>query len=114
MKVYNPNIEERAFLYQEAQALEPLIKDLGSLTVLVEEQPTAKSGAAQRERFRVTFLVAPETVGLRVQATNSDLFAAAIAAKSETQRQLNALINALPTTRQIPAHQAMIPPQLLH
>jgi ribosome-associated translation inhibitor RaiA len=87
MKVYNPSIEERAFLYQEAQDLAPLVKDIGSLSVLVEEQ--AQSG------FRVTFLVAPESMGLQIHAENDNLFAATIAAKEEAQRQLNTLINAL-------------------
>lgn len=87
MKVYNPSLEERAFLYQEAQDLAPLVKELGSLSVLVEQEP--KSG------FRVTFLVAPESMGLQIHAENDNLFEATIAAKEEAQRQLNMLINAL-------------------
>lgn len=94
MKIYNPSAEERAFLYQEAQDLAPLVKDLGTLSVLVEE--TEQSAAAASEnRYRVTFLVAPESMGLQIQAENPNLFAATIEAKEETQRQLNALINAL-------------------
>lgn len=88
MRVYNPSLEERAFLYQEAQDLAPLVKDIGSLSILVEEQDT-QSG------FRVTFLVAPESMGLQIHAENDNLFAATIAAKEEAQRQLNALVNAL-------------------
>lgn len=94
MRVYNPSAEERAFLYQEAQDLAPLVKDLGSLSVLVEEMEE-KSSASAENRYRVTFLVAPESMGLQVQAENPNLFAATIQAKEETQRQLNALINAL-------------------
>jgi ribosome-associated translation inhibitor RaiA len=91
MRVYNPSLEERAFLYQEAQDLAPLVKELGSLSILVEEE--AKSG------YRVTFLVAPESMGLQIHAENDNLFAATIAAKEEAQRQLNALINALNGTQ---------------
>lgn len=92
MKIYNPSLEERAFLYQEAQDLAPLVKDIGSLSVMVE-QNEPKNG------YRVTFLVAPESMGLQIHADASDLFQATMDAKKETQRQLNALINALPTAR---------------
>lgn len=89
MKIYSPNREERAFLYQEAQDLESLMKDLGSLSIMVEE-------TARKQNFRVTFVLAPESVGMKVQATDRNLFEAAIAAKEEAQRQLNAIVNALP------------------
>ncbi|MBX3020990.1 MAG: hypothetical protein KF799_04880 [Bdellovibrionales bacterium] len=105
MKIYNPNREERAFLYQEAHDLEALMKDLGSLTVMVEQlQPkrTKTSG------YRVTFMVAPESVGMRVQATDSNLYEATIAAKEETLRQLNAIVNSLPVELN------KVPPELLH
>lgn len=87
MKVYNPTTEERAFLYQEAQDLAPLVRELGSLSIMVESE--AENG------YRVTFLVAPESMGLQIQAENDNLFAATIAAKEEAQRQLNTLVNAL-------------------
>jgi len=86
MKLYMPNAEERAFLFQEAQALEGLMKEIGSLRVVVET-------AEPKTRYRVTFVVAPESVGMRVQATAQDLYQAAIAAKEETERQLNAIVN---------------------
>ena len=107
MKVYNPSREERAFLYQEAQSLELLIKNLGSLTVLVEQNPA-------HQDFRVTFMVAPETVGMRVQATDSNLFSATMAAKAETERQLNALVNALPRAHQEDQTDQTLPSENLH
>ena len=94
MKIYNPNIEERAFLYKEAQALAPLIKDFGSLSVLVEEL-TPKEGHKAENRYRVTFVVAPESVGMQVQAENANLYDATIAAKEEAEKQLSFLMNAL-------------------
>jgi hypothetical protein len=111
MKVYNPNREERAFLYQEAQDLEALMKDLGSLSVMVEE-----GGAGKRPspRYRVTFVVAPETVGMKVQATDSNLLDATIAAKTEAQKQLNAIVNSLPRQWNIDLKNFKIPSELLH
>ena len=112
MKIYNPNSEERAFLYQEAHDLEGMMKDLGSLTVMVEEIKP-KRAVVDGSRFRVTFMVAPESVGMRVQATDTNLFEATIAAKEETLRQLNAIVNAMP--RQWNADSsAKIPPEQLH
>jgi hypothetical protein len=94
VKIYTPNREERAFLYQEAQDLEALMKDLGSLSVMVEE--TALKKGRDRSKFRVTFVLAPESVGMKVQATDRNIFDATIAAKEEAQRQLNAIVNSMP------------------
>lgn len=111
MKIYNPSREERAFLYQEAHDLEGLMKDLGSLTVMVEEVASKKTNKA---RFRVTFMVAPESVGMRVQATDANLFDATIAAKEETLRQLNAIVNALPREWKTESEGVAISPGSLH
>lgn len=100
MKVYSPDPEERAFLYQEAQALEPLVKDLSSLTVVVEEFPQIKAGKARKGQglFRVSFVLGPEAGGMRIQATDQNIYKATMAAKNEAEKQLNALVNALPRT----------------
>ena len=87
MKIYNPSREERAFLYQEAQDLEALTKNLGSLSVVVEERA---------DDFRVTFMVAPETLYLRVTATEANMYHAAVSGKTEAVGRLSALVNALP------------------
>jgi hypothetical protein len=110
MKSYIPNAEERAFLFQEAQDLEPLIKELGTLSVLVEET-LGKGRGRKKPHYRVTFLVAPESVGMKVQATDKNLYDATIAAKRETERQLNAIVNSMP--RQAEAL-TKIPPEFLH
>ena len=112
MKIYNPNQEERAFLYQEAHDLEGMMKDLGSLTVMVEEI-NPKRAVTKGPRYRVTFMVAPESVGMRVQATDANLFEATIAAKEETLRQLNAIVNAMPRQSNVEAI-GKIPPEQLH
>lgn len=98
MRIYSPNREERAFLYQEAQDLEALMKELGSLSVMVEETVSKKRHIS---RFRVTFVLAPESVGMTVQATDKNIFDATIAAKEEAQRQLNAIVNSLPRNPRI-------------
>jgi hypothetical protein len=109
MKIYSPTTEERAFLYQEAQSLEPLLRDLGSLTVLVEEVPHKKTD----DEYRVTFVVAPETGGMRIHATDKNIYDATIAAKVEAERQLNAILNSLPRS-QLQAGQVHIPTEFLH
>jgi len=99
MKIYIPSLEERAFLYQNALALQPLVKDLGSLSLVVEETE------GKAPRYRVTFMVAPESVGMQIQAESLSLYDATVAAKDEAERQLNALVNELPAT---------VPPETLH
>lgn len=114
MKIYNPNREERAFLYQEAQDLEVLVKDFGSLSVMVEEIAPKQTPAARKNNFRVTFMVAPESVGMKVQATDSNLFDATIAAKEETVRQLSAIVNSMPRDFNADASQGKPSTELLH
>ena len=109
MTIYNPNREERAFLYQEAQDLEPLIKELGSLTVVVEERATDERG-----RFRVTFVIAPDTYAMRVPASHADLFSATIAAKEETLRQLNSIVNSMPRPNAVLDPGLRPPHEVLH
>ncbi len=92
------------------------MKDLGSLTVMVEEvDPAGKSASKRKNKYRVTFVVAPESVAMRVQATDANLFEAAMAAKEETLRQLNAIVNSMP--REWKAGEmngGLIPPSSLH
>ena len=114
MKVYTPNREERAFLYQEAQDLEPLMKNLGSLSVLIEETAQKGRKGAVESRYRVTFVVAPESVGMKVQASHDNLFAATISAKTETLRQLNAIVNAMPQDKEGTAPNVTLVRELLH
>jgi hypothetical protein len=114
MTIYNPSREERAFLYQEAQDLEPLMKDLGSLTVMVEEVVPSDT-VKKKNRYRVTFVVAPESVAMRVQATDTNLFEAAMAAKEEAARQLNAIVNSMPRQWNMDAaNGGKLPPEALH
>lgn len=115
MTIYNPSREERAFLYQEAQDLEPLMKDLGSLTVMVEEVNPSDASKKRKNKYRVTFVVAPESVAMRVQATDANLFEAAMAAKEETLRQLNAIVNSMPREwRADDLRGGLVPPAGLH
>ncbi len=113
MKAYQPSREERAFLFQEAQDLEPLVKDLGSLSVIVEEVKSLEAKNPQA-RYRVTFLVAPESFAMKVHATDKNIYEATIAAKAETQRQLNVLVNSLPKDWNAGATGVKIPSELLH
>lgn len=120
MKTYSPNLEERAFLFQEAQALAGLMKDMGSLSVMVEEvaaKPKADNAKSKQKKktkttsnFRVTFVVAPESFDMRVEATAKDIYQAAIAAREETERQLNAIVNEVPRSSQ----PTKIPFEFLH
>jgi hypothetical protein len=108
MSTYFPNAEERAFLFQEAQTLESLLKELGSLNVVVEEVPSKREGRSPK--YRVTFVVAPESMGMRVQATAADVYEAAIAAREETARQLSMIVNEAPRKRKA----SKIPFEFLH
>lgn len=112
MKIYNPNREERAFLYQEAQGLEHLVKNLGSLSVMVEEMVTKSEDRAND--YRVTFMVAPESFGMKVAAIDDNMFDATIAAKNEVVRQLSAIVNSMPRAPGADANDRALSSQTLH
>lgn len=103
MKLYQPNQDEKAFLYQQAFELESLVKDLGSLSVMVEEM-----GNKTRHKFVVTFVVAPEAMQFRVRAMGDTLVEATMAAREKAQKQLSALMNVMP------ANEVIGQPQWLH
>jgi hypothetical protein len=113
MKTYNPNAEERAFLYQEAQDLEALLKNLGPVSITVEKSDK-ELRAKKNKNYRVRFTIAPESVGMIVEAVGPNLFDTTIAAKEETQKALNALVNSLPRHFNVEKGMVKIPTELLH
>lgn len=94
-QAFEPENEVKAFIYQQVQDLEALIKDIGSLAVFVEKEEVIGADEVEdlKDKYAVTFVVAPESLNLQIRSESSDIFEACRAGKEEAQRKLNALIN---------------------
>lgn len=114
MMPFEPTMEERAFLYQQVQDLEPLASQFGSMTVLVEEAHPANE--PENKTFGVTFVVAPENMEFRVRGEGKNLYETCIVAKQETQTRLNEMINQVPDAvlQAARAENPQVPPDQLH
>ena len=94
-QAFEPENEVKAFIYQQVQDLELMMKDLGSLAVYIEKEEEAlvANGKKLNEKFAVTFVLAPESVNLQIRSESEDIFEACRAGKEEAQRKLNSIIN---------------------
>lgn len=111
---FEPTLEERAFLYQQVQELEPIASQFGSISVLVEQSYPQDN--PDDLSYAVTFVVAPESMDFRVTGSGKNLFETCIVAKTEAQARLNQLINQVPDQALAAAREQnlQIPPELLH
>lgn len=111
---FEPTLEERAFLYQQVQELEPIASQFGSLSVLVEQSYPQED--PEDISYAVTFVVAPESMNFKVTGSGKNLFETCIVAKQETQARLNQLINQVPdqALAAVREENLQIPPELLH
>jgi len=111
---FEPSLEEKAFLFQQVQELEAVATQFGSLTILVEERHPDNDPSDLS--YEVTFVVAPENLDFRIQATGKNLYSTCMAAKEEAKARLSQLINQVPDQALAAARadSIKIPPELLH
>lgn len=98
-------LELKAFVYQQAQEMEPYAKQLGSLVVFVEY--------TNKNKYRATFALNAEDMNFKFEAINKDPFEAVRHARLATQEQLNHIINALDDAGVL-AQETTIPKDMLH
>lgn len=99
-------LELKAFIYQQAQEMEPYAKQLGSLVVFVEQTP--------KNKYRATFVLNSEDMNLKFEATNKDPYEAIRKARLATQDQLNHIINALGEDGMLFTPELKLPKDMLH
>ena len=94
-QAFEPDVEQKAFIYQQVHELEEQVKDLGGLMVFVEKEEVIDSETqkALEHKFAVTFVIDPENLNLKVRAESDDLYSACLSAKAVTQSKLSKLIN---------------------
>ncbi len=111
---FEPSGEERAFLYQQVQDIEPIAGQFGSISVLVEQShPTTDPSDLT---YAVTFVVAPENMEFKIRGEGKNLYETCMLAKNEAILRLNQLINQVPDQALAQAREQNmhIPPDLLH
>lgn len=99
-------LELKAFIYQQAQEMEPYAKQLGSLVVYVEY--------TDKQKYKATFVLDSEDMKLKFEAINKDPYEAVRRARVVTQEQLNQVINALDDAGALSAGTVVIPKEMLH
>ena len=99
-------LELKAFIYQQAQEMEPYAKQLGSLVVYVEY--------TDKQKYKATFVLDSEEMKLKFEAINKDPYEAVRRARLVTQEQLNQVINALDDAGALTATTTIVPKELLH
>lgn len=94
-QAFEPDLEAKAFIYQQVQELEDHIRHLGGMTVYVEkEEVTDDTGRnVGDENYAVTFVIDPENLNLRVRAESKNIYSACLSAKSVAQSKLEQLMN---------------------
>ena len=94
-QAFEPDIEQKAFIYQLVHELEDQVKNLGGLMVFVEKEEVIESDTQNtlNNKYAVTFVVDPDNLNLKVRAEGENLYSVCLSAKAVTQSKLAHLIN---------------------
>ena len=83
-----PSGEEKAFVYQQALELSPLLNQNGPIAVILE-----KNNNKNNATYSVTFILIPETLNIKVQSEGDNLFDVCISAKNKAKKTIRLLTN---------------------
>ena len=83
-----PSGEEKAFIYQQAMELSPLLSQNNPITVILE-----KNENEQNITYSVTFILIPDTLNIKIQSKGDNLFEVCIKAKNKAKKTITQLMN---------------------
>ena len=87
-----PSGEEKAFVYQQALELTPLLINSNNkepiAVILKKNQDTTK-----KSKYSVTFILIPNTLNLRIQCEGENLFDVCMDAKNKAKKTIIHLMN---------------------
>ncbi len=83
-----PSGEEKAFVYQQALELSPLLVKTGPVAVSLTKNKNGKNAL-----YSLTFILAPAGLKIKIQSKGSDLFDVCIQAKNKAKKTISQLIN---------------------
>ena len=87
-KLIEPSGEEKAFVYQQALELSPLLAK-GPIAVILEKNQKKETSL----KYSVTFILAPEILNIKIQSEGDNLFDVCINAKNKAKHAIKQLIN---------------------
>ena len=91
--VSTPSGEEKAFVYQQAMELSPLLGDNGPIAVILEKNKTDKKNI----KYSVTFILVPDSLNIKIQSEGDNLFDVCINAKQKAKKTLRQILNQMPS-----------------
>ena len=83
-----PTGAERAFVYQQAMELSPLLLKRGTIGVILKKNINKK-----KSKYAVTFILAPNVLNVKVHCEGNNLFDVCIQAKNQARKAIKDLIN---------------------
>lgn len=81
-----PSGEEKAFVYQQALELSPLMAQNEPIAVILEKNKN-------RSKYSVTFILVPNTLNIKIQSEGENLFDVCINAKNKAKKTISHLMN---------------------
>lgn len=81
-----PSNEEKAFVYQQALELSPLLDKNKPIAVILKKN---KNPA----KYSVTFILIPETLNIKIQSEGDNLFDVCINVKNKAKKTISQLMN---------------------
>ncbi|MDE0518987.1 MAG: hypothetical protein F4X95_03910 [Oligoflexia bacterium] len=83
-----PSGEEKAFVYQQALELSPLLDKSAPIAVILE-----KNEFQNRSKYSVTFILIPDKLNIKITSEGDNLFDVCITAKNKAKKTISYLIN---------------------
>ena len=83
-----PSGEEKAFVYQQALELSPLLAKNGPIAVILE-----KNKDKDQSKYAVTFILIPDKLNIRIKSEGDNLFDVCITAKNKAKKTIGHLMN---------------------
>ena len=74
-----PSNEEKAFVYQQALELSPLLAENKPITVILKKN-------RKPAKYSVTFILIPETLNIKIQSEGDNLFEVCINVKNKAKK----------------------------
>ena len=83
-----PSGEEKAFVYQQALELSPLLAKSGPVAVILEKNKTEN-----HSKYSVTFILVPNKLNIKIKSEGDNLFDVCITAKNKAKKAISYLMN---------------------
>ena len=83
-----PSGEEKAFVYQQALELSPLLAKSGPIAVILE-----KNEGQNQSKYSVTFILIPDKLNIKIKSEGDNLFDVCITAKNKAKKTISHLMN---------------------